>query len=572
MKGLSLWVLAALAVPAGAATPWSVARSPHFEVWSDASPDTARNLNTGLERLHTFLKNQVGLVTSNVVRVVCFASSEEFGEYRVRPGSDGFSLTGPGGDYIVIHASPRDGMRVPAHEYAHLLIHSSGWILPEWLAEGISEVVSSVQFGERYSFIGGDLPGRSQQLKTTPWLRPAEFFAAGPQKDTREPLFYAQSWALVHLLVVSPDYAVRFPAFLSMVAKSSPSEAAIKGVYGVSAETLLREARERIARGVTPMPLLPVAEAAPVRVETASAFDAALLLAGLRYAAGQIDLAAADYRALASEHPRAPEIPAALGLIALDRQDPDGAVREWGRALALGLRDADLCFRYATLADIHGLGEAPIRAALERAIAIRPDFDDAHFRLGLIDKNTNHPAEAVAHFRAMRTPAPDRAWLYYSQLSDALLDVNHRAEARDAALLAQHFAATSEQRQRAGTLLYLADTEVSVEIAATPDGRREFRAVRVPVNAPPRNPFVEADDDLRSAAATLNHVECADDRIRLIVTIGSGTLSLAVPDPSRVQIRNAGGVKFEFTCGPQPSRPVLVEYNAQNILRGLELR
>jgi hypothetical protein len=49
-------------------------------------------------------------------------------------------------------------------------------------------------------------------------------------------------------------------------------------------------------------------------------------------------------------------------------------------------------------------------------------------------------------------------------------------------------------------------------------------------------------------------------------------LVLSVPDPSRVQIRNAGGIAFEFTCGPQQGRKVLVEYTAAGVLRGLELR
>jgi tetratricopeptide (TPR) repeat protein len=313
-----------------------------------------------------------------------------------------------------------------------------------------------------------------------------------------------------------------------------------------------------------------VPDAAPAQIEPASAFDARLMLAGLRHAAGQTDRAEAAYRDLAAERPDAAEIPAALGLIALDRGDHGAAMREWGRALELGLRDADLCFLYATLADVRGLGEAQIRTALERAIAIRPDFDDAHFRLGLMDKNTSHFAEAIAHFHAMRPPAPARAWSYYTSLSDALLDLTRRTEARDAALEALRYAATDRERQRARTLIYFAETETSVEIAATPDGRREFRTVRVPVNAPPRNPFIEAGDDALSVAATLERIECADDTIRLIVTSGNGTLALAVPDPSRVQIRNAVGVKFEFTCGPQKSRPVLVEYNARNILRGLE--
>src|SRR5258707_14770531 len=111
-------------------------------------------------------------------------------------------------------------------------------------------------------------------------MKRAELFAASAMhEETREPLFYAQSWALAQTLIVSPAYAPRFPAFLSMVALGSPSQAAIEGAYAVSADALFREARERIAHGVTPMPLPPVPDAAPVRVESASGFDALVVLA-----------------------------------------------------------------------------------------------------------------------------------------------------------------------------------------------------------------------------------------------------------------------------------------------------
>ena len=335
MKGLGLWALAAMAIPAIAATPWNVARSGHFEVWSNAPADTARTLAAGMERLRAFFISQLGIVPHDVVRVICFATGQEYLDYRIRPGADGFSLIGPDGQFIVLHSTGRVDLRIPAHEYAHLLIHSSGWKLPEWLAEGISEVVSSVQFGERYSFIGGDLPGRSPELKTKPWMPPAELFAIslkGEPDAAREPLFYSQSWALAEMLIVSPAYAPRFPAFLAMLAKGSTSQAAIEGVYRVPAEALFREARERVLRGLTPIPLPAVGPGPAVREEAASWFDARVTLARLHHAASQTDLAEAALRELAAERPDAPEVPATLGLIALDRKDPDTAVREWGRA------------------------------------------------------------------------------------------------------------------------------------------------------------------------------------------------------------------------------------------------
>ena len=573
MKGLRVVALAAIWLPGPAAAQWNVARSSHFETWSDAGGSTARALASSLERLHTFFVRQLGIAPQGTVRVICFASIQEYAEYRIRPGADGFSLAGPDGKYIVTHAS--GGLRVPAHEYAHLLIHSTGWKLPEWLDEGISEVVSGVRFGERSSFIGGNLPGRSGPLKGARWMTPAELFSAAPQgqdEPARTPLFYSQSWALADMLIADPAYAPRFPAFLAMLARGSSSQAAIEGVFGVPAETLLRQARERLAHPLPAMPLPPVAESAAVRVEAASSFDTGIMLADLHRAAGHSGRAEAMYRELARDRPDAAEVPAALGLIALERRDAAAAVREWSRALALGLRDADLCYRYAVLADERGLGHAQVRAALERAIAIRPEFDDAQFRLGLMDKNAGRPAQALAHFRAMRPPPPERAWRYYNALADVLLDLNRRAEAKQAAGQAQRFAATDEERARARELAYYADTELSVEIVHTPDGRREFRTVRVPVNAAPRNPFIEAGEDAHSAQASLERIDCEDPGIRLIVRTSDGLLALSVPDPSRVQIRNGGGVKFEFTCGPQRPRPVLVEYTGANVLRGLELR
>jgi hypothetical protein len=96
----------------------------------------------------------------------------------------------------------------------------------------------------------------------------------------------------------------------------------------------------------------------------------------------------------------------------------------------------------------------------------------------------------------------------------------------------------------------------------------------VPVGGSARNPFIEAGEGALRTEATLREVECAENGgIGLVVENAQGRLTLGIPDPSRVEIRNAGGVAFEFTCGPQQARRVLVEYAAKSmILRGLELR
>ena len=217
------------------------------------------------------------------------------------------------------------------------------------------------------------------------------------------------------------------------------------------------------------------------------------------------------------------------------------------------------------LADSRGL---PVRNALERAVELRPDFDDARFKLSLLEQNAGNAEAAVLHLRAMRHVAPARAFAWWSALAGALLDLDRRAEARQAATEAHTLAASDAERARATQLAWLADTEMVVEIEGA-----TFHTVRVPVSLASRNPFIEAGDRAQRTEASMREVQCLDDGIRLVVQTPQGPLTLAVADPSRVQIRNAGSVAFEFVCGPQDPRTVLVEYApATAIVRGLEFR
>jgi tetratricopeptide (TPR) repeat protein len=295
-----------------------------------------------------------------------------------------------------------------------------------------------------------------------------------------------------------------------------------------------------------------------------TAFAARALLADLHFASGELAAAEQLYGALVRERPLDPAIHAALGALALRRGDPAGALAAWKRAIELGIADAALCFRYAVLADERGL---PARAALERAIALRPDFDDARFKLALIEKNGEHSEAAIAQLRTMREVAPARAYAWWSAMADALLSLGRRAEAKEAAVQAQTYAGSPEERDRAARLEWLAATELAVEV----DGGN-VRAVRVPAGEV-RNPFIAPGDQPRRVEGDLREVVCGVNTIRLMVDTEEGTLALDVPDPSRVEIRHAGAAAFEFTCGPQGSRKVVVEYAATSlVLRGLELR
>jgi tetratricopeptide (TPR) repeat protein len=565
-------VLLASIAAASPPEPWTLARSHHFEIYSDAPASTAPSLLSAFERMYAFFARQVGVtpVPDRAVRVICFGSSQEYDSYRLSPGADAYYIGTEARDYIVMPPFANGDFHLAAHEYSHLLIHASGLHLPRWIAEGISEVASTVRIGARDSSVGGDLSSRSQLLGTAKWMPLSDLFATAEAGSGAHDLFYSQSWAVTAMLMLSPDYGSRFRLLLGSLASGVGSETALRNVYHISLDTLTRDLHAWLARIPPSIPLTGIAAIAPpAQPVPISSFASRAMLADLRLATGNLDQAEAIYRAL----PVTGEVYAALGVIALRKEDLAGALAAWRQAMDLGIDDATLCYRYAVLADQRGLDGEQIRGALERAIALQPDFDDAHFILALKEQNAGQSQSAVSHLRAIRTVSPARAFAYFAAMAAALLDLGRRADSRAAAAQAREHAATDAERGHADQLIYMADTDLSVQLTSGPDGLAHFQAIRVPYNQPPRNPFIEPGDGIERAEATLSRIECAGNGISVVVSRQEGSLTLSVPDPSRVQIRNTTpGISFEFTCGPQTPRKVIVEYTAARVLRGLELQ
>src|SRR5260370_3098531 len=252
----------------------------------------------------------------------------------------------------------------------------------------------------------------------------------------RAGLFYAQSGALTEMLVLSPEYGARFPALIAALSLGEASVATLASVNGKSLEAIARDvhawvdARPRF----TPVALPGVAAGVgAVDVVDVSPFAARSLLAELVLASGNLERAEALYGDLAREVPDAADVSAALGAIALRKGDSAGAREQWKRAIRQGIRDASLCYSYATLAGMAGLPADEVRPALERAIALKPDFDDARYTLALLEKNAGHYDVALEQLPAMRGVAPVRAYNYWITLADTLRELERREEATVAA-------------------------------------------------------------------------------------------------------------------------------------------
>ena len=586
-----LFSVALMCCCAAADSAWTVARSSHFEVYSQAGEGSARTALGWFEELRAFFLRQMMLgiggtgreADSSPVRVIGFRSVEQFREYCTRPTSDAYYVGSESQDYIVMSRLAADQFSVAAHEYSHAVLHAHGLRLPSWLDEGLAEFLSSVRISSTVSTVGGELPIRTRTLRRE-WIPLADLFsltAQSPLRNTRDgaSLFYAESWALVHMLVLSPQYGPRFPVFVAALNEGLSSPAALTSVYSKSLDVIAADAHAWIHGWHFAPVRMPGVAASDIVVTVASVLPvrARLLMGEVLFASGELNHAEAVYRELARQAPALAEIPAALGSIALRRGDRERARTEWRRAMDLGIADATLCYRYASLGSDSGLDRDEIRRALERAIELQPEFDDARYTLGLLEMNTGHYDAAVKQLRAIRGVTPARAYGYWTALAYSLNELDLRDDAKAAAAEAARFAASPEERAHASTLGYFADTDLAVRFTRDANGQMQLSTARAPHNQTDWNPFIEPGDRMRRVDATLEEIGCEGTLTRVVVkTAAGGRIELVIADRTHVQMRNAPA---EFTCGRQTGQPVMVEYavsdsvkDSAGVVRGIEFR
>jgi hypothetical protein len=577
-SGIVLLFFCGLSTPAQTPRRWTLAANGRFEVYSQRGEESARTTLAWLERLRALLIRETGLQPDRLrpARLIGFASAAEYQAHRLEPGAEAHYVGTEGRDYIVMSL---DGLRAPgiaAHEYAHMTLHAAGIELPRWLAEGLAEVSATLRLEDGSVVLGADRPEHSRLLRRVPWIPFAELLrlrgkGAGPSA------FYAQSWALADMLVFSPEYGSKLRALIGALAAMTPEEA-FASVHGRTLDGVAADLHTWIGRRKAIRPLrLPGVAAGPEAVAVAEVprLRVDLLLAGLLLDAGELSRAETAYSGLLRDAPENGDVHAGLGTIALQRGRRDEARERWSHALALGVSDDALCYRYTALAQNAGLSEADVRPVLQRAVEIRPAFDDARYALALIEKNAGRPQSALDHLRAMREPGQSRAFGYWSAVSDALNSLERQDEAEAAARNAAAHATTPAERTHAEELAFIARTEIAVQAVPDAQGRPRMVTTRIPRRTANWNPFVEPLDDVRTVEGELREVDCAGPVTRIVVEAGAARQTLAIPDPARVQMRNAPS---EFTCGPQSGGRVIVVYaaprtaGADAIVRGIEFR
>jgi len=576
-----------------AAEQWIKLETPHFELYTTAGEKKGREAILYFEQVRSFFlqASPSKRAPEFPVRIVAFRSEGQYKPYRMSESALAYYTHGRNRDYIVMQDISSEHYPAAIHEYTHLVVQHAGLKLPVWLNEGWADLYSSLTPKGNQAIVGNLLPGRVQTLLTTKWLDLSVLASVdqnSPMYNERDKagIFYAESWLLVHMLYLSPDYSANFAKFVLAVANGQDMAQAFQGVYGKGMKEVEKDL-ERYTKSnkfygaVFDVKLEKSAE--DPQVSEAAAFDSALVLADLLALVHKPEEARRAYEQLAKDNPGHPEVEESLGYMAWQASDPGSARQHFGLAYAAGTKNAQMCFDFAML---EAQGTPPgkdVIPILRRALELKPDYVEARLRLSLQLANEEHYSEALEQLHQIKKINPDQAPSYFFALAYSDFRTGRLDEARANAEAAKKWAKTPGETEQADSLLRYFDESktaaghgaIAQTEPATKPGvqasngsadpgppvlqHRPAPALEVHERAP-ANPFVKKGDEIKHVEGVAERLDCEGESARFHVLVGQAKMVFEIPDPSNVLIKHSGESHHDFTCGAQKAFPVAVDY------------
>jgi len=260
LVALALLALAATApLTARGDVAWSRLDTPAFTFFSNTDDETTRRYAAELETFRAFVARTLGhgaVVSPLPTQVYLFDSSEGFAEYSLGETNVGWFVNSRQANFIAIDTSSAVGTEVAYHEYVHFVVENSTPAIPLWLNEGLAEFYSNVRLAGETLEVGRPLERHVQFLRRNRPISFEELFAVTRDsqeytEQRRRGVFYAQSWAFVHYLLVGQhEFNVEVDDFLDRLREGQETEEAYAGAFGTSTVGLRLDLEHYIGRAV----------------------------------------------------------------------------------------------------------------------------------------------------------------------------------------------------------------------------------------------------------------------------------------------------------------------------------
>src|SRR5436190_9517300 len=212
--GLALLITCLAHQSVQATGTWTRVNSKNFTLIGNASEKEIRQVATRLEQFRDVFTRLLSLAKFDSpvpTTVIVFKSMGSYKPFNPRNYA-GYFQKGPDVNYITLTADARESaFSVIYHEYVHIMLDNTTGNLPAWFNEGLAEYYSTFLIEDDLKVHVGELiPDHLQTLRQGKFYPLRTLFAVNhdsPEFDEgkKRGIFYAESWALVHYLMLGSN-------------------------------------------------------------------------------------------------------------------------------------------------------------------------------------------------------------------------------------------------------------------------------------------------------------------------------------------------------------------------------
>ena len=582
---------------------WFEARSPNFIVVCNAGEKQARKTAIRFEQIRAVFRRELELASKHESPVITILAVKDedsmkalLPEYWVKGHAHpaGIFLDNMNQYFAAIQldapgSNPYDTIY---HEYFHSLTAPYYPNLPVWVSEGLAEFYGNTQIGDSEVGMGRPDPDLIVELKQgglmpLDVLMKVDHNSPYYNEQNKISVFYAESWALTHYLMVGDKSAHRasLQAYVNAMTKGATEEQAAAQAFGdlKKLQATLFAYIGNSAFYYIKAPPPPEIAAADLQANELSEAEVDAYRGGFAAVRERTQEAIPVLEQAVKLDPKLALGYQYLGFAEFQDKKHAEALADFTRAIELNPKNALTRFLRAYLDSRQGgaVGnDEQMEADLRAAIAISPEFAPPYGVLAvyLSNQGQNFP-EALQLAQKAQALEPGST-IYQIDLAQVLARMNRHKEARNIALHARANAASPLERAEAEH--FLAFLDQASQYSGRDSDAAKHAAVRessgaaantsTGMNPPTQTPDAAAaqtaGDDagaggaaaLREATGTVTKLSCMSG-LKFELDTGAGTLTLHVKPGAQYQIQMTTRPNGPFNpCTAIQGQRVKVEY------------
>ncbi|MGI8565029.1 MAG: tetratricopeptide repeat protein [Pyrinomonadaceae bacterium] len=594
---------------ASAKDKWTRVRSKNFTLVGNAGERDIRKVALRLEQFRDVfsrLLTKAQLTSPVPTTVVVFKSDGYYKPfkplYRGKPMEvAGYFQSGPDVNYITLTTEARaeNPYGIIFHEFVHMLVGNTVTRAPIWFNEGLAEYYSTFDISDddKKVTLGKPIAHHVFQLREK-FMPLQDLFAVGhdsPAYNERDKrgIFYAESWALMHYLILGNKGARldQLGRFINSLSTRQSVEDSFRGAFQTDFATMQKELQRYVQNSSYPIQQITFSQKVEFDAEMASEeiseAEANSYLGDLLLHIRRLDAAEARLKQALALDDKLASAHASLGMLRVRQNNFAEARQHLERAVAADSRNHLAHYYYALALSRDGAGGQLVagypaddarvmRAELRKAIELAPNFPESYRLLAFVNLVTGEQLdESITMLRQALKLAPSRHDFLYI-LAQIYLRKQQFKEARAVLQSVIRNSAEPQLRTQAESLhssivmmeAQEAHFKSQQEELAKEDGnagRREATSAgTAELSTESFKPTLKRRVAGERVRGTLVRVECPNQGVVLHVKSGERVFKLHNAAFENIQFTSyTPDVGGEISCGARMSaRHVVVTYRA----------